>query len=118
MDGLLGASGVAASPDGNNVYVAGNLDDAVAVFEWDAVMGVPVLTYVEMEKNLVGGVAGMDGATGVAVSRDGEHVYVTGVGDSALVDFARDWQHGELTYFTARWDNNGGVDGLDTPPKK
>jgi 6-phosphogluconolactonase (cycloisomerase 2 family) len=115
VDGLLGASGVAASPDGKNVYVASNLDDAVAVFEWDSVMGLPVLGYVEMEKNLVGGVAGMDGATSVAVSPDGEHVYVTSVEDHALVDFARDWQHGELSYFTARWDDNGGVDGLDTP---
>ncbi len=115
VDGLGGAYAVAASSDGDHVYVASESDDAVAVFEWKRVMGLPVLSYVEMEKDGVGGVNGMNGARAVAVSSDGEHVYVVGYEENALVDFTRNAFTGELTYLKAWWDGGGGVDGLASP---
>ena len=115
VDGLDGAYAVAASPDGDHVYVASALDDAVAVFEWDRVMGLPVLSYVEMKKDGVGGVNGLNGARAVAVSADGEHVYAVGYEENALVDFTRNAFTGRLTFLKAWWDGGGGVDGLASP---
>jgi 6-phosphogluconolactonase (cycloisomerase 2 family) len=114
-DGLDGAYAVAASPDGKHVYVASEVDDAVAVFEWDEYMGLPVLTYEGMEKDGVGGVNGLNGARAVAVSADGEHVYVVGYDENALADFTRNASTGELTFLKGWWDGGGGVDGLQSP---
>jgi 6-phosphogluconolactonase (cycloisomerase 2 family) len=114
-DGLDGASGVAVSSDGEHVYVASDGDDAVAVFEWDEFMGLPVLSYVEFKKDGVGDVNGLNGARAVAVSSDGEHVYVVGRDEDALVDFTRSALTGRLTYHKGWWDDGGGIDGLDTP---
>lgn len=109
-DGLAGAAGVAVSPDGKHVYVAGETDDAIAVFSRDAVTGA--LTWVEMKKDGVGGVDGLDGARGVAVAPDGRHVYAVGAVDNALAVFSRNATTGALTFLETKKDGVGGVDGL------
>ena len=83
VDGLNSADMVAISPDGSRVYVTGGLDDALAVFDWDASDGK--LTYVGLQQDNASGVQGMDGAAGIAVSPDGSHVFVTGEWDDAVV---------------------------------
>ena len=48
----------------------------------------------------------------VAVSPDGQHVYVTGGDDDAVAVFSRNATTGELTFVDAEFDDVGGVDGL------
>ncbi len=55
--GLGGARGVDVSADGNSVYVTGNSDSALAVFSRNPTTGA--LTFVEMQKDGVGGVDGL-----------------------------------------------------------
>ncbi|SVA58802.1 uncharacterized protein METZ01_LOCUS111656, partial [marine metagenome] len=76
VDGLKGAKTVTVSPDGNHVYATGAKDDAIAVFSRDSSTGS--LTFVEMHKDGVNGVDGLDGATSITVSHDGAQVYSGG----------------------------------------
>jgi cysteine-rich repeat protein len=111
VNGLNGATGVALSPDGAHVYVTANVDDAVAVFSRNASTGV--LTFVEMQQDGLGGVDGLDGASGARVSPDGAHVYVSGELDDAIAVFSRNPTTGALTFVEMQQDGIGGVDGLD-----
>ena len=110
VDGLDQASGATVSPDGAHVYVAAGGDDAVSVFARDA--GTGVLTFVEAEFDGVGGNDGLDGASDVTVSPDGDHLYVSGLSDDAVAVFARDAGSGQLTFVEAELDGIAGVDGL------
>jgi len=110
VDGLDGASSVAVSPDGSYVYVAGRLDDAVAIFWRNPSSGM--LTYLGMMQDGVGGVDGLDGARALAVSPDGRQIYVASQYDDALAVFNVD--DGSLSFVAAYQDGVGGVDGLNT----
>ncbi len=96
VDGIDGAVDLTVSPDGAHLYVAGKTDDAVAVFTRDA--GAGTLSFVELERDNVGGVEGLDRPVGVAVSPDGAHVYLAGDAEDAVVAFARNSQDGSLTF--------------------
>jgi len=87
VDGLNGARAVAVNPDGSQVYVASQYDDALAVFGRDESTGE--LTFLEVHKDTDVGVDGLDTADGLAVSPDGGHVYVGGYDDNAVVVFRR-----------------------------
>ena len=110
VDGLNGANSVTVSPDGSHVYVAGYYDDALAVFRRDVATGQ--LTFLQVVKDGVGGVDGLDGANSVAVGPDGSHVYATGSYDNALAVFRRDVATGQLTFVQVLKDGVSGVDGL------
>jgi 6-phosphogluconolactonase (cycloisomerase 2 family) len=128
VDGLHGAVSLAISPDGKHLYVAGQLDDAVAVFGRDPNSGA--LAFVEVHKYGVGGVDGLNDATSLTVSPDGKNLYATGGGDSvrspnesqlgsaslerpnAVAVFRRDPTSGALTFLEVQKDGVGGVDGL------
>jgi DNA-binding beta-propeller fold protein YncE len=110
VDGLAQAYSVVVSPDNKHVYAASATDDAVAVFSRNASTGA--LTFVEIEKDGVGGVDGLRSATDVAVSPDGKNVYAVGSMDYALVVFSRNATTGELTYLTHYTDGCNGIDGL------
>ncbi|HFC00966.1 MAG TPA: hypothetical protein ENJ53_09205, partial [Phaeodactylibacter sp.] len=69
VDGLYRASSVVVSPDGKNVYAAGNNDDAIAVFARDEATGD--LTFVEKIKDNIAGVDGLNGVRWVTLSPDG-----------------------------------------------
>jgi 6-phosphogluconolactonase (cycloisomerase 2 family) len=92
FDGVGGVDGldwpylVRLSPDGTHVYVIGQTDNALAVFARDPVSGL--LTFIEVHKQGVAGVAGLDSAEGLAVSPDGAHVYTCGFADDAIGVFA------------------------------
>lgn len=113
VDGLLGPYALAMSPDGAHLYIASFGDDAVAVFARDAATGA--LTFVEREKNGLGGVEGLDGARALAVSPDGAQVYVAGSLGRALVVFARDSGTGSLTLASVRRHVFAALDGLARP---
>ena len=111
VDGIAGAWGLAVSPDDKHVYVAGDLDDAVATFSRNPTTGA--LTFVEFDKDGVSGVDGLDIATGVAVSPGaGGNVYVTSCGDSAIATFSRNATSGALTFIEQDKQGVGGVDGM------
>jgi cysteine-rich repeat protein len=109
--GLNGAYGVAVDPDGAHVYVTSDNDDAVVVFE-RAVPG-GTLIFREAERDGVGGVDGLAGAKGIAVSPDGGQVYVAGADKNALAVFSRNAATGGLTFIELQKDGSGSVDGLN-----
>ncbi len=112
VDGLDGARYLALSSDGANVYVASRIDNAVAVFSRDS--GTGELTYDESHFDDLGGVDGLDSASGVAVSPDGAHVYAVGQADNAIAAFTRDQLTGALTFDGALYDGVDSVEGLGT----
>ena len=87
VDGLNGARALAVSPDGAQVYVASQHDNALAVFSRDS--GTGLLAQVGLHVDGAGGVNGLSAANGIAVSPDGLQVYVTGYSDNAIATFAR-----------------------------
>jgi DNA-binding beta-propeller fold protein YncE len=111
---LVGASAVAISPDGNNVYVASGTAGAtvaqsfgsVAILRRNAATGA----IAEVGCLSSDGTDGRDGATGactatpsllgadgVAVSPDGSSVFVTSNSSGSVVAFSRDAATGSLT---------------------
>ncbi|WP_373527320.1 beta-propeller fold lactonase family protein [Nostoc sp.] len=111
VDGLAGAESVTVSPDGKFLYAAGYEDSAVAVFVRDATTGK--LIFVEVQKDGVGVVDGLDGVNSLIVSPDGKFLYAAGYNDSAVAVFARDATTGQLTFVEVQKDGVGVVDGLD-----
>ncbi|MDA1163521.1 MAG: beta-propeller fold lactonase family protein, partial [Planctomycetota bacterium] len=90
--GISGASSIAISPDGRNVYVTGELSDSVAMFDRDPELGT--LTFVE---SLIV-VTSLSGPTSVVVNPDGQQVYVAASGIDAIVVFDRNSEDGSLTF--------------------
>jgi 6-phosphogluconolactonase (cycloisomerase 2 family) len=110
VDGLDGAIAVAVAPGGEHVYVAGTGDDAVAILARNP--GTGVLTFVGRVRDGEGGIDGLAGVRGVAVSPDGAHVYAAGTDERSIVVFARDGGTGGLTFVGRVVDGQGGVDGI------
>ena len=117
VDGLAFASAVAVSPDGAHVYATGFLDNALVAFSRDASTGM--LTFVEVQRDGVGGVDGLGRPHSVALSPDGANVYVASGFDSTDADadeavavFRRDATTGALTFVEVKKQGEAGVDGL------
>lgn len=62
----------------------------------------------------VGGIQGLRGARVMAVSPDGDHVYVPAALDDALIVFQRAEPSGRLLFVQSIFDTDPGVDGLDS----
>ncbi len=121
VDGLNQTVSVAVSADGDFLYALGQADYAVAVFSRDNNTGK--LTFVEA---LFDGstdsngntIDGLIAARSVALSGDGNHVFVASMSDDALVTFSRDTTTGKLTFVEALFDGgadsaNAVIDGLE-----
>jgi 6-phosphogluconolactonase (cycloisomerase 2 family) len=111
VEGVGGPAALALSPGGAHLYAAAFVDDAIAVFQRDAATGR--LTFVEAHRDGMANVDGIDGASSVAVSGDGLHVYAAGLDDNAIAVFARDPVTGRLTFVETQRDGMAGVDGLE-----
>jgi 6-phosphogluconolactonase (cycloisomerase 2 family) len=96
VTGLDDASTSVVSPDGKHLYVAAFQSDAVAVFSRNAATGA--LGFVEAKRNGLGGVTGLDGARGVAVSPSGNRVFVASSASDAVAVFSRHATTGVLTF--------------------
>ncbi len=111
VDGLDGAYWIEISRDGQHVYVAGYVDDAVAVFTRHPTTGV--LTFHSVVRDGIGGVDGLNGANSLAITPDGHHLYAAGRIDDAVAVFQRSAATGGLLYLGLVRDGVGGVDGLN-----
>ncbi len=96
IDGLDGARAVALSADGAYAYVAGFVDDEVAVFSRDASTGA--LTLLQIMQDGTSGVNGINGAGSIAISPDGASLYVAGSEDNAIAVFSRAAVAGTLAF--------------------
>ena len=110
LDGLGGATALAISPDGRQIYAAATGEAKVSVFSRDDTTGV--LTFIEVHTDNVGGVTGLGGVTAIALSPDGTTVYTVSNDDDAIVVFSRDLNTGALTFVEMQEDGTGGVNGL------
>ena len=101
-DGLDGARGVVVSPDGASVYVASQIDDAVAGFDRSAASGaLTPAGCVDDDDSGADACAqssdGLDGAFSLSVSADGLSLYAASLDDDAVASFDRDPGDGALT---------------------
>ncbi|MEM7795757.1 MAG: DUF4347 domain-containing protein [Cyanobacteria bacterium P01_C01_bin.118] len=104
-DQLFGASGVAISPTGDQVFVTSHVDAAITVFNRD---GSGNLTFRQTIKDGDGAVQNLFGASSVAVSPDGNQVYVASATDAALTVFDRN-ADGTLSFAQVIQDNESGA---------
>ena len=116
VDGLAGASGIALSADGLNIYVAGETEDKVAVFTRSLVSGQP--TYIEVvaqgDVQTSGTVDGLDGAQDLALSPDGKHLYIVSPTQDSIAVLGRDASlSGRLSWRQVLKDGVGPIDGLN-----
>jgi 6-phosphogluconolactonase (cycloisomerase 2 family) len=100
VEGLAGAQSVVISPDGRNLYATGASSDAVVVFDRNLTTGA--LTFVEFHSEARSGVDGLSWLASVTISPDGEHIYVAGLSDGAVVVFSRNSTKGTLTFVEAK----------------
>jgi 6-phosphogluconolactonase (cycloisomerase 2 family) len=105
VDGLAGAGAIAIAPGGAHVYVTGGFDNAVAVFTRDGVTGA--LTFLEVKRDGVDGIADLTNPRGIAVSPDGSYVVAGAAAADALVLFRRDVTTGRLTFMGERARRRG-----------
>lgn len=110
VDGIDGAVALAFAPGGTQLYVGGNVERGIAVFTRNPTTGA--LTFVEAEKDGVGGVTGLFGLNDLAVSPDGAHLYSAAGAVNAVARFARDAATGALTFQQAIFDGQGGISSL------
>jgi 6-phosphogluconolactonase (cycloisomerase 2 family) len=109
-DFLGAAAGVWASADGRNVYVTGNQSHAVAATPRDALTGELGPSFWILPASNPG-IVGLSGATGIAGSPDGEHVYVAALGARAVSAFRRTSSTGSLEFVAAQRDRVPFADG-------
>jgi DNA-binding beta-propeller fold protein YncE len=108
--GLGAPIGVALSPDGAHLYVASTATDAIAYFARDPASGAPAHLGCVSNTPVTGCATtapGLNGANWVAVSPDGQNIYVSSPDASAVAAFARDPGSGALTSLGCISGNDG-----------
>ena len=86
VEGLTGAAGIAISPAGSLIYVAGANENALVIFRRNAETGE--LSFIEAKKDGEEGVDGLGGVRAVAVSPSGVHIYAAGFAEDAVAVFS------------------------------
>lgn len=97
IDGLDGADGLVASADGEQVYVAGGREDAIAVF---AHGGGDWFAPLQVVRNGIGGVQGLVRPARLALTPDGGYLLATGQRSDRVSVFERA-ADGTLTFLSA-----------------
>ena len=111
ITGLSEVFDVTVSHDGLNVYATGFQDNTIAVFSRERSTGE--LTFLEVHKDNLLGVDGLQGIKNISISPDGKNVYAAGMEDDALSVFNRNLYTGRLSFSQVLVDNTLGVDGLN-----
>ena len=112
VNGLDGARRVIVSPDGQDVYVTGAVDNAIVVFDRSQVDGTLTFNEVELDSTDAAG-RGLVGALGMAATRDGKFIYVAGEFDHAINIFSRNLATGTLDFIGKVTNADPGVSGLN-----
>lgn len=116
-DGVNGITGIAqprtirTSSDGKFIYVLGNINSTINIFERNLLTGV--LSPLQTLTNNTAGISKLLQPDGMSISPDGKNVYVTSFYESSLITFSRNVTTGLLTYQSTHTDEVGGVDGLN-----
>lgn len=98
---------VEVSPDGKHVYVAAQADDAIVLFDRDAVSG-----RVSFRRTYYNGADGIEFLTDpnlLHFTADGSRLYVVSSRDQAVSLFHRDPATGELTFVESQTSGHDGV---------
>ena len=108
MDGLDALGIIKISPEGKYLYlIADGEDDSVSWFDRNVLTGE--ISYLGSLKDGQGGVDGLNGAYGLAISSDGKHVYTTGKADHAVSWFERNETSGaNLSVHASGWGERSG----------
>ena len=109
IDGLGGALRVAGR--GDLLFVTAQDDDALSTWRVNASSGT--LTQIQLYRDGVRGIDGLDGAHSIAVSGDGDLLFVTGGDDDALSVWRVNAEAGTLIQVDLHLDGERGIDGLD-----
>lgn len=115
---LNGFVTVIVSPDGKSVYgVTGNNPDGIAVFTRNLTTGA--LTLLEQHTDDVNGnylgqafSQNTSPIKNIAISANGQHLYVTATDDNAVSVYSRDLTTGSLTLANVYRNGIDGVDGI------
>jgi len=110
IDGLDDPIHLTISPDDKFIYVSSYPEDTVAWFER---LADGTLTFKNIFYNGTGGCDRLDRPAGIAISPDGNFLYVCTEEDDAVVIFSRNKTTGDLTYLGFVTEGLGSVDGLD-----
>ncbi len=110
INGLAGAASVVVTSDAKYAYVAGKVDNAIAMFSRSTSTGT--LSYMGRIHDGAPGIKGLARVSDLAVSKDGAYLYSVAETDHDLMQFKRDINTGELTKADRKSDGDGGVDGL------
>lgn len=108
--GIGNASAVVVSPDGQQVFVAGRADDAVAVFNRNVAQDGR-LSFESHHVDGQGGVSGIAAATSLAISADGAQLYAAGHDSAAIAMFERSGN--DIAFVEALVSGSGNVQGLN-----
>jgi uncharacterized repeat protein (TIGR01451 family) len=120
INGIGGASAVVVSPDDEHVYVAGRLDNSIAIFRRDSDAMSPdygSLSFVDSVQNATGGVTNLTEPRALQVSPDGLHLYAVSSIDNSVVVFQRNPNpgssaFGSISYVESQAQNVDGVAGM------
>lgn len=100
---------VVLSPTDNHIY-ASDFTGAVQAFQYDR--GPNRLTTIDIVSSTQQGLASIASANKITISPKGEHIYVTGNGNTVTA-LQRDPNSGKLTLVDSETDNGSSIDGLD-----
>lgn len=118
VSGIAAVSDLVVSADGRNLYAASPVDNAVTSFVREP--GNGALSQIDLDQNGLLGVTGLSGARALALSPDGEHVYVAGGFSNAVAIFRRQTvagaaDAGTLSFVGMVQAGVGGVSGIESP---
>ncbi|RFF32025.1 beta-propeller fold lactonase family protein [Wenzhouxiangella sediminis] len=115
VDGIANASSLALPSDDAQVYVAGQADNAVAIFNRNADPDAHgQLTFVTRHVSGAGAFNGFSAPSSLALAPDDAHLYVTGRDSNSVAVLARSGA-GALTMQQVLESGSGDVSGLDAP---
>ena len=110
-EGLDGAFGITFSNDGSYLYITGNYENSVSVYQRN--FGTGALVFSEVLRDDYEGVDGLNNAQSVTLSPGGDHIYVVGNGDNAVSTFDLNASSGLLTQTDVIKQGDGSLEGLD-----
>jgi 6-phosphogluconolactonase (cycloisomerase 2 family) len=112
-DAWEGINDIAVSHDGRHVYGATKYWDMITVFKWnDNADSLQIVQELFDDKD---GVHGLDGASNLTISPDGEHVYVASGTNNTVVAFQRNQISGKLTHLEVKKHGIDSVDFIQDP---